>query len=55
MKQNFPFFFSKEEPIKLSDAPEWYQNIGQRGDRIAERNYHAKVAGMNFPLEKETA
>lgn len=51
MMQNFPFFFAKEEPIKLKDAPEWYQKIGKRSDGQSTKNDHVQlVAGKNFPL-----
>ena len=50
MARNFPFFFTKEDPVKLKDAPEWYQKIGKRTDGLAEKNTHVVLAGKSFPV-----
>ena len=49
MLTNYPFFFAREEPIKASEAPEWYQNRKKRTDGVAEKNDHAKFGGLSFP------
>lgn len=49
MIANYPFFFSREEPAKLSEAPEWYQNRGRRDDGLVAKNTHAPLAGQSFP------
>ena len=54
MMTNYPFFFTKQEPEKLAEAPEWYQNKGKRLDGFVEKNTHAPVAGKDFPTQKTT-
>ena len=48
MLSNYPFFFTKQEPAKLSEAPEQYQKKSKL-DGYIERISHAPVAGKNFP------
>lgn len=50
MYRQYPFYFTKEDPIKKFEAPEWYQKIGKRFDGVAERNTHMKTAGSSFPI-----
>mmetsp|Transcript_42412 Transcript_42412/g.55925 ORF Transcript_42412/g.55925 Transcript_42412/m.55925 type:complete len:136 (-) Transcript_42412:2928-3335(-) len=54
MMQNYPFFFAREEPAKLKDAPEWYQKIGKRTEGMVEKNTHVILAGKSFPLQKQS-
>ena len=48
MLSNYPFFFTKQEPAKLSEAPEQYQKKSKL-DGYIERISHAPMGGKTFP------
>ena len=53
MLSNYPFFFTREEPAKLSEAPEQYQKKN-RLDGYIERVTHAPMPGKTFPTQMKS-
>ena len=52
MLLKYPYSFTRQEPAKLSDAPEQYTNKGSRMDGAAEKNEHVAHGGRTFPTTK---